>query len=66
MTYEEFAAEWIFSRVDFGDLSALNPQLLAELDERCALAAFILRGFGEGGDVGVRLEELPDLSLIHI
>ena len=29
--------------------------LLAEFDEGGALAAFVLGGFGEGGDVGVGL-----------
>ena len=31
---------------------------LAEFDQRRALAAFALAGFGEGGDVGVGFEEL--------
>ncbi len=36
--------------------------LLAEFNKRCALAAFVLRGFGERGDVGVVLEELADAA----
>lgn len=32
--------------------------LLAKFDEGCALAALLLASFGEGGDMGVRFEEL--------
>ena len=35
-------------------------QLLPQLDERGALAAFVLRGFGLGGDVGMGLQEFAD------
>ena len=31
---------------------------LPQFDERCALAAFVLTGFGEGGDVRVGFQEL--------
>jgi len=37
-------------------------QLLAEFDEGGALAAFVLGGFGDGGDVGVAFEELADAA----
>jgi hypothetical protein len=38
-------------------------QLLAELNERCALAAFVSRGLSEGGDEGVGLEEFADAEV---
>jgi hypothetical protein len=37
-------------------------ELLTELDEGGALAAFVLGGFGDGGYVGVRLEEVADAA----
>ena len=33
---------------------------MAQVDKGCALAAFVLGGFGEGGDVGVGFEELAE------
>src|SRR5947208_3805143 len=45
----------------FADLlfrSAGKARLLPQLHQRCPLAAFILRGFGDGGHVGMRLEEV--------
>ena len=35
---------------------------MAEFDQGCALAAFVLRGFGDGGYVGVRLQEVADAA----
>ena len=32
--------------------------LLLEVDDGCALAAFVLGGFGDGGNVGVGFEEV--------
>ena len=37
-------------------------ELLAELDEGGSLATFVLWGFGDGGDVGVGLEEFADAA----
>ena len=37
-------------------------QLLPQLDQRGALAAFVLGGFGDGGDVGMGFEEFADAA----
>ena len=39
-----------------------EPELLPEFDQRGALAAFVLGGFGDGGYVGVGLEEVADAA----
>ena len=40
-------------------------ELLAEFDDGGALAALVLGGFGEGGDVGVGFEELAQRAAEH-
>jgi len=52
----------LISLVNNGSYVVFIWQLLAKLDEGCTLAAFVLGGFGDGGDVGVGFEEVADAA----